>query len=1435
MRVRFAFRGVEKVLRLDISNWEMSLADLVEEALGFRPARRVWVDSRAFDPTTPIEEVALLDGATVSDEERPIAKLYDGWTIRVSGGADLGLPQPLREGKAVVVGRAPDVDLHIDSPSTSWAHASFRVEGGALRVSDLGSSNGTYIGNQRVSEEGMVLGKGSTTVVVGGAAVTVSYQDDEPRAPAPGSLPNITAVRTVPFNRPPRPGMRPGPKPVTPPKKKEPTKPSNFSWAAIFSPLILAGAMVLIMGNPRFALFALLSPVIALGTYFENKRRFKRESVGEEERYANALDEFREAIRLAGDEERDRALEVAPDPGVSLIRSSLPSTRMWQRRVGTPDFLSLHVGLGSQPWNPPLDRNAGSQHEDEVDEILEAATIDNFPIEVDLKDGGVVGIYGDREASLSLARSLLAQAATHLGPADMSIGIFADSRNADEWDWAGWLPHTRFDDGSQGRQWISFDTRRSERMLSQLRDSIDGQIAESFLLVIDSDILLEGRESVVRDLLGHGRRRLGDSSPRTKTVPVSGIVLAESEDQLPSSCTSVVEVGQDSAAVVKRPEIRETIDNVLMAGLTEESAQYVAQNLAHFDDPELKLPGATLPGMAHMLPLLELGELSPDSILKQWRTTRGYNTPVGVSEAGTYSLDLVRDGPHGLVGGTTGSGKSEFLRTFVAGLAARIDPEHLTFILIDFKGGAAFGACNELPHTIGTISNLDEQLAMRALKALEAEMEYRQKKFAAAGEGVDNLDAYLATNPPEPMPRLLLVIDEFAQLAKDFPDVLTSIVSVAAVGRTLGVHMILATQRPAGVVNDDILANTNMRVALRVQSREDSTNVIGVPVASSISREQRGRAYVKLGEDDISPIQTALITGYSDHVDEAAIEIDEVVVGTDPAQRAPAKPPKGTPNDLDCLIDTIVEANEKAGFAPPRPVWPEALGERVNLELDSLPVPDEARVHDGKPVPSSGGIVDDKIMVAVADDPDNQRQFRDGWDTREGNVLIMGVPGSGTTTALTSLALVAADTLGPDELDIFVIDMGASSDLAALQQLPHMGGFAGSGAGGSELLGRLVTFMRKEMARRKANPGEHRKALILVDGLAAMRDEYQDGEGMALLENFYRVYADGPSVGMYFAVTTTRAKAVPSQMEDVTTQRWLLRLADPYDYSIAGIRGPDIPAPDPGRSVFSSTKLQTHIATPPLGVSAAAAAIRDKWDHLPTKQPIIALLQDRVWVDELKGKGSVVGEPWQVPIGIAEADLRPMSVALYQGEHMLIAGPVRSGKSSVLIGIGESLRAAAREQGQPLEVWALGGRRSPVHQTDFDRVADTDDAAEFLVSARVQTVPTVILIDDAEQFDDSDGLITQLIQNAGPDTHIVAAGRADDLRTMYAHWTKTIRRARCGGLLQPNVDYDGELLGVRLPRRAPVEMRPGRGYAVQGGIAQLVQAATADIESERSE
>ncbi|MCU1554188.1 MAG: cell division protein FtsK, partial [Arthrobacter sp.] len=766
---------------------------------------------------------------------------------------------------------------------------------------------------------------------------------------------------------------------------------------------------------------------------------------------------------------------------------------------------------------------------------------------------------------------------------------------------------------------------------------------------------------------------------------------------------------------------------------------------------------------------------------------------------------------------------------------ARNDPTRLNFILVDFKGGAAFKACERLPHTIGTISNLDEQLADRAIRALEAEMERRQRVFAEAGEGIDNLTAYLATNPAEPMPRLLLVIDEFAMLAKDFPDVLKALVSVGAVGRTLGVHMILATQRPAGVVSDDILANTNLRVALRVQSRDDSNNVIGVPAASAIGRAQMGRAFVKLGQDDITPVQTALVTGRAQLGGGPAVDVREIrQFGVPVPAAAPPRSAAVDENDLDLLIDAIVEANTEAGYAQPRQVWPEALGERVELE-GFLPQPDggfpaepsgSATAPAPRLLPLVGAVQGSSVLVAVVDEPELQRQSAAGWDMSVGNLMLMGVAGSGTSTTLASIALALAKDADPAELDLMILDLG-SRELEALEGLPHTVAYVGTGAGAKEQQARFLRHLHTELESRRAEPGRRRRTVVLLDGLASLRDEFQDFEGQQLLSLLYRAYADGPALGLSFAVSTTRAKAVPSAMNEVTLQKWLFRLADAYDYSSLGVRGKEIPAALPGRCVDPRTSLQMHVATPGIGVEAAVDRVRQAWEHAPAKTPAIRRLPSDVTMLELGVEPRLEAEPWLVPVGIREADLAPAFLEIYEGEHALVAGPARSGKSTLLLALAAALRGAPTSRG-PALVWGICDRRSPLALAGLDRVAvGTDEVPALLAALRLERGPVFLLIDDAERFEDGDLSIAGVVASGQPGLCVIAAGRSADLRGLYSHWTKTLRKSRLGVLLQPDVDYDGELLGAVLPRRAPVALTAGRGYIAVGGQLALIQSMSA--------
>lgn len=1396
---------------VEVDGWSgaSSLGDLVSAAIGLtlEPGTTLAVDGHRTSVDTPLRDLVLLEGSRIgrTPEERPLGT--DGWTVTLAGGLEAGLVVPVPRGRKLVVGRAPQADVVLPTESASWEHCTVEREDDGVRVRDAGSTNGTVIAGERIDAEGVLL-TGTTSVIVGGAVLLVRPALDEVPVPAAGSMANLTPAATAPFNRPPRAGRTSDAETVVPPGRKDVPPASKFSWITVAAPLVLAGAMVLLLGDARFALFALLSPVTAIGMWFEQKHRRAKNLKEEDTRFAEAVESFRGEISEAAAVEAARRQELVPDPATVVRRAELPTTLLWQRRSDDEDFLSLHAGTGDAPWRPEVDQRAATAKlEDEAKAAIAVSRLTAAPVVADLSDAGVVGIVGDRQGALALARSLLTQATVHCGPADLTVGVFCDAGRADDWGWASWLPHTRVAGSSTGARWMSAQRDQSAAMLRGLRESIDELPTPNLLVVVDSEVLTEGRDAPARNLLGQGRTVPGQSlRPGERPRRVSGIVIATNEQQLPAACTSIITVGADAAATVYRPEDRTRVEDVVLAGLSVETAERSARSVAHFDDPELLVPGASLPALVRLPELL-----SGDGIRTAWDTRTGFSTPIGSSESGVLEIDLVRDGPHGLVGGTTGSGKSEFLRSLVAGLAARNDPTRLNFLLVDFKGGAAFAACERLPHTIGTISNLDEQLADRAIRALEAELERRQRVFAAAGADIDNLDAYLATKPVEPMPRLLLVVDEFAMLAKDFPDVLTSLVSIAAVGRTLGVHMILATQRPAGVVSEDILANTNMRVALRVQSREDSTNVIGVPAAAGIGRQQTGRAYVKLGQDDITPVQTALVTGRArDERAEQPVSVRPTDVFGVPAPLPAPAPTASDVTDLDQLIEAIGQANTAAGYAPPRPIWPEALGDRVELAALTAPGPGTA------PRPGT-------VPVALADDPDHQRQVTTGWDLDEGNLMLMGIPGSGTSTALATIALQLAAASSPDELDLLVLDMGPG-DLAPLAQLPHTTAYVGSGAGAGELQTRFLRHLRVELERRRAAPGG-RRAVVLIDGLAALRDEYQDFEGQQLLDALYRVYAEGPALGISFAVSTTRAKAVPSAMDEVTTQKWMFRLADPYDYASIGVRPKDVPPPVPGRFIDSTMRLQSHVATPDVPLAEAVARIAETRPGSSRKASAVGRLPDAVLVDELGAGAVFAGEPWRIPIGIAEDDLQPASVEVYDGEHVLIAGPARSGKSSVLLAVAELARTA---EGVRPAVWAICDRRSPLASGSFDRIAvGPDEVPALLAGLRLERGPVLLLIDDAERFEDGDQAIATLLTTERPGLCVVAAGRSADLRSLYSHWTRSVRKSRCGVLLQPDVDYDGELLGVTLPRRAPVALTVGRGYAASGGTVRLVQTASA--------
>ena len=385
-------------------------------------------------------------------------------------------------------------------------------------------------------------------------------------------------------------------------------------------------------------------------------------------------------------------------------------------------------------------------------------------------------------------------------------------------------------------------------------------------------------------------------------------------------------------------------------------ADRVARALAPVRDVSRDDSASMIPDSARLLDLIHMPDPSADLVLMAWQK-RGRTTKVsiGVSADGLYILDLSADGPHGLIAGTTGAGKSELLQTIIAVLCVANRPDAMTFVLIDYKGGSAFKDCARLPHTVGMVSDLDGHLTVRALDSLGAELKRREEMLPHAG--AKDIEDYWDTRrlrPElnlEPMPRLVLVIDEFAAMVAELPDFVHGLIDIARRGRSLGVHLLLATQRPAGVVSADIRANTNLRIALRVTSSDESADVIDAPDSAYIAKSTPGRCYVRSGASNLVAVQSARIGGRRPGTGPVAASAQVMTVpwhGLGRAMPAPAKAAgsdeETMATDLSVLVDAIATANPKAGLGPQRRPWLEPLPEVVTLgELPASRSPSTSR------------------------------------------------------------------------------------------------------------------------------------------------------------------------------------------------------------------------------------------------------------------------------------------------------------------------------------------------------------------------------------------------------------------------------------------------------------------------------------------------------------
>ncbi|MFF3600370.1 FtsK/SpoIIIE domain-containing protein [Kitasatospora indigofera] len=1299
------------------------------------------------------------------------------------------------------------------------------------------------------------LPPGATPWPLGGdvAAGAALLRLVEPVEPDAAVVPSADGIG-VDYNRPPRIAPHLDAERIRLPMP--PTAPSRrpFPLLLMVAPMVLGMVMVAVFHSYFYLVFILFSPLMALSNWIVGRRGNRKAHELAEARYRQRRRALEGEIRTAADRERVVRGLAGPDPATVGLTAVGPGSRLWERRRRDPDHLVLRLGTVDQPSVKELDDPARDENHRTV-----RWNIPDVPIGVEIAEYGVVGVAGAGEPVQALARWLVAQSAVLHSPRDLRIVVLTERAGAEGWEWVRWLPHLR--PAAAGGPVVSIgnDPESTANRISELVAQIQARqraLGSSMgkAMFNEPDVLvIADRARQLRDV--PGMVQVLTDGPR---VRVFSVCLDEQERLLPEECAAVV-LAAGHRLTVRRTGAPDITD--VRADLVDTDwCEQVARALAPVRDvsPE---HDAGLPQQVKLLDLLRLEPPAPAELLARWRrrpASTGFL--LGTGYDGPLTLDLVRDGPHALVAGTTGSGKSELLQSFVASLAAANRPDELTFVLVDYKGGSAFRECAELPHTLGMVTDLDAHLVERALESLGAELRRRERLLAevAAKDHPEYRSKRLADPTLAPLPRLLLVIDEFATLVREVPDFVPGLIGIAQRGRSLGIHLVLATQRPSGAVTSDIRANTNLRIALRVTDSTESQDIIDTSEAVHIPASAPGRALVRLGHRSTVPFQGAWAGAARPGTGSGparpagapvrAAELSWARLGRPVAMPLgdsdPGAPAAPAPTDLQALVAALREA--AAGlddFVPQPSPWLPALAEHVLLDDLTALLPG----HDG-PLPP--------IPYALEDVPQLQERRVATADLATfGHLYVIGAPRSGRTQVLRTLAGSAARTASSADVHIYGID-AAGGGLAALSALPHCGAVVSRHD--LERLERLLHRLTAELTARQESCSEHSAAglnelrallpraerpahiLLLIDGWDALSGLLDDHDNGRLVDLVTRLLREGAAAGIHVIASSERS-LLGGRLAAHNDHKLLLRQGDRNDYQLVGLSPGKVPAavpPGRGWHALSGTETQVALLAPGEGGQEQAKALaaigiettrRDA--AVPAARrpfPVASLPRSVDFAEAYETVEAGLRRPMWGLLGMGGDDAGPVGVD-FAGPSAAFAvlGPPGSGRSTVLASLAVSLLAG----GTSLVV--LTPRHSPLRalaRHPLARVLTEPDPAAELVQAALDDLggPRVIVVDDADllAMPACDRVLKETA-TFGRDRGLglLYAGPADALQVAMGGWVTAAKRARRGLLLAPKSLQEGDMIGIRLPvhliRATPVT---GRGWTTgRAGEAMAVQ------------
>ncbi|MEV5539903.1 type VII secretion protein EccCa [Saccharopolyspora shandongensis] len=1090
----------------------------------------------------------------------------------------------------------------------------------------------------------------------------------------------------------------------------------------LYLPMALgSGAMMLMFMGDRggigivvVALMAVSMLAMGFGQLGRSVGERKRRLRGERRDYMRYLGQVRKQVRTVAAEQRKALAWRHPDP--AGLWSVAMSARLWERRVSHADFAEIRIGRSAQRLAMKITPVQSKPVEDleplsarALRRFIRAyTTVDDLPTALFLRGFAQVQMRGDDEAARELTRAMIAQLVTFHSPDDLRVAVCASPERAAEWDWVKWLPHAQHGSEQDGA----------------------GQVR----MLTDSIAALEALLGA--ELNDRGRFEAG-ASP-TRDEPFVMIVLdgvtAPTESRLAAAgYRNATVLNLDMAGPAQRTTLRLEIagDRLEMIrlnrsgaevrtelgrpdGMSVRKAEALARTLAPFRlsaTNDIVEPMVTDFDLAALLEVGEMDQLDAAKVWARMSASDRLRVPIGIAENGTrIELDIKESaqggmGPHGLLIGATGSGKSELLRTLVVALAITHSSEILNFVLVDFKGGATFLGLDGLPHTSAVITNLADEapLVTRMQDALQGEMVRRQELLRSAGNYSSLLDyekARAAGAPLAPLPSLFLVVDEFSELLASHPDFSELFVMIGRLGRSLGVHLLLASQRIDDGRMHKLESHLSYRIGLRTFSAMESRSVIGVPDAYQLPSAP-GNGYLRSDVATLSRFKAAYVSAAFKRrtAEQRQAEISRQVVPFG-AERLPEvreeEPPMPVAEDAEVaeentetLLQVAVGRLRDQG-PPAHQVWLPPLTEPPTLD-ELLPplVPDPDSGLTSAGWRGRGNLV---VPVGVIDKPFEQARDLYVADLSGvgGHVGIAGGPQSGKSTLLRTLIAGLALTHTPSEVQFYCLDFGGGT-LQTLSELPHVGGIAGRMD--AERVSRTVAEVQGVLAQREQlfsrygveSMAEYRSmrrqgkitedpfgdVFLVVDNWGTLRADFEQHD-----HTIRQLASRGLTYGVHLMLTTNRWADIHSGLRDQLGTRLELRLGDSIDSVIDMRAAAGVPR-SPGRGL-TMDKLHFLGAIPRIdgrrrvddlaqGARSLGEAVADNWDG--PAAPGVRMLPAVLPAAELPAPQGRL----RVALGWGEADLQPVWHDFTQQPHLTVLGDTASGKTAVLRLIADAI------------------------------------------------------------------------------------------------------------------------------------------------------------------